>query len=265
MSTLVSENITDSPLLVEHTAGITRLTLNRPKQFNALSNSMLEALQQGIDSLPDSTRVVVIRARGRAFCAGHDLKEMRAHPEQAYYQALFNRCSHFMQSLIALPMPVIAEVQGIATAAGCQLVANCDLAIASTDARFAVSGINMGLFCSTPSVALSRNVSRKRAFEMLMTGDFISARTAAGWGLVNRAVAPEELESAVADFCKTIIDKSSVAVSTGKSLFYEQLDMPLDDAYTLAGAKMACNMMSNDVGEGIDAFMQKRKPEWTHS
>lgn len=265
MSTLVSENATDSPLIVEHLAGITRLTLNRPKQFNALSTTMLEALQKNIDSLPESTRVVVIRACGRAFCAGHDLKEMRANPSQEYYQALFNRCSHFMQSLIALPQPVIAEVQGIATAAGCQLVANCDLAIASEDSRFAVSGINVGLFCSTPSVPLSRNVSRKRAFEMLMTGDFISAQTAVDWGLLNRTVPTEELDSAVADLCKKIVDKSSVAVSTGKSLFYSQLDMPLDDAYALAGTKMACNMMSNDVGEGIDAFMQKRKPEWTHS
>lgn len=256
---------TDEPiLLVDTTDGVTRLTLNRPAQFNALSEAMLEALQSAIDAIDDNTRVVVLRATGKAFCAGHDLKEMRAHPTKDYYDALFQRCSRVMQSLLALPQPVIAEVQGIATAAGCQLVANCDLAIASSDARFAVSGINVGLFCSTPAVPLSRNVSRKRAFEMLMTGEFLSAEQAHDYGLINSQVPGEALEDAVAALCDRIKSKSAVAVSTGKTMFYQQIELPLAEAYALAGETMACNMMAEDVGEGIDAFIGKRDPVWSH-
>lgn len=251
-------------LLVEREAGTTRLTLNRPASFNALSERMLDALQSAIDSIDSSTRVVVIRANGRAFCAGHDLKEMRANPERGYYEALFARCSGVMQSLLALPQPVIAEVQGIATAAGCQLVATCDLAIAADTTRFAVSGIDVGLFCSTPSVALSRNLSRKRAFQLLVTGEFIDAATAVDWGLINEAVPPDELDATVRRLCECIEGKSAVALTTGKDLFYRQLELPIRDAYELAGETMACNMMAEDAGEGIDAFIAKRPPTWTH-
>ncbi|MFK7858761.1 MAG: enoyl-CoA hydratase [Granulosicoccus sp.] len=242
--------------------GILTLTLNRPEQFNALSHAMLDALQSAIDDLPDSVRVVVIAASGKAFCAGHDLKEMRAHIDEQWQQALFAKCSQFMQSLVKLRQPVIAKVQGIAAAAGCQLVANCDLAIAADHCRFGVSGINLGLFCSTPSVALSRNVARKRAFHMLMTGDFIDASCAVDWGLINQSVPLDKLDSSVAELSKRICAKSTVAVTTGKSMFYKQIEMPLSEAYELAGSAMACNMMADDVSEGIDAFFEKRPPQW---
>jgi len=254
----------EPPLLVESVAGTTWLTLNRPARFNVLSEEMLAALQSAIDDIDDATRVVVVRAKGRAFCAGHDLKEMRARPEKAYYADLFRRCSGVMQSLAALPQPVIAEVQGLATAAGCQLVATCDLAVAADSARFAVSGIDVGLFCSTPAVALSRVMSRKRAFEMLVTGEFIDAATALDWGLINRAVPPEVLDAAVTTLCDRIKAKSAVAVATGKGLFGPQLELGVADAYALAGETMACNMMADDAAEGIDAFIGKRPPRWTH-
>lgn len=244
--------------------GITWLTLNRPNSYNVLSEEMLCALQQAIDSIDENDRVVVIKAAGKAFCAGHDLKQMTEQSDQAYYNKLFKTCSHFMNSLLNIKQPVIAQVQGVATAAGCQLVANCDLAIASDQARFAVSGINVGLFCSTPSVPLSRNVARKRAFEMLMTGDFIDANKALEWGLLNQVVTAESLDDAVNALANKIIAKSAVAVSTGKKLFYNQLEMPLQDAYVLAGETMACNMMTEDVSIGIDAFKEKREAKWTH-
>jgi len=252
---------------VLHTSanGITTLTLNRPAKYNVLSEEMLRALQQHIDNIGEDERVLILKANGKAFCAGHDLKQMRQHPDQDYYDKLFKTCSHFMNSLLNIKQPVIAAVQGIATAAGCQLVANCDLAIASDQSKFAVSGIDAGLFCSTPSVPLSRNVSRKRAFEMLMTGEFIDAPTAEKWGLINHVVAHDELDSACLDLANRIVSKSAVAVTTGKKLFYKQLEMPLEDAYKLAGESMACNMMANDAGEGIDAFIEKRKPEWKHN
>lgn len=242
--------------------GVLTITLNRPDQFNALSHAMLDALQNAISDLPDSVRVVVIAASGRAFCAGHDLKEMRSHIDEQWQQALFAKCSRFMQSLINLPQPVIAKVQGIAAAAGCQLVANCDLAVASDHCQFGVSGINLGLFCSTPSVALSRNMSRKRAFQMLMTGDFIDAYRAVDWGLVNQCVPAEQLDQTVQALTTQICAKSKVAVTTGKKLFYKQIEMPLADAYALAGCAMAGNMMADDVSEGIDAFFEKRTPTW---
>ena len=242
--------------------GVLTLTLNRPDSFNSLSNAMLDALQQHLDEIDDSVRVIVVAANGKAFCAGHDLKEMRAHIDEAWQRALFSKCSKFMQTLIALPQPVIAKVQGVAAAAGCQLVANCDLAVAGNQCRFGVSGINLGLFCSTPSVALSRNISRKRAFQMLMTGDYISADTAVEWGLLNHSVPDKELDATVAELCSQICAKSQIAVSTGKSLFYQQIDKPLADAYELAGNAMACNMMADDVSEGIDAFFEKRDPVW---
>ncbi|MBB3184485.1 enoyl-CoA hydratase/carnithine racemase [Halomonas fontilapidosi] len=257
----------DNPLVRRHEAdGVTTLTLNRPTHFNALSEEMLEALGVELDRLADDAQVrcVVIAAEGRAFCAGHDLKQMRANPEETYYQQLFTRCGAVMQAIVELPVPVIARVQGLATAAGCQLVASCDLAVAARSSRFAVSGINAGLFCSTPAVALSRNVGRKRAMEMLFTGEFIDADQARDWGLVNRVADDEALDEVLGKLTASICAKSAVAVRTGKAMFHRQLAMPLDEAYAYAGEVMACNMMAEDAGEGIDAFIEKRPPQWRH-
>ncbi|WP_343582973.1 enoyl-CoA hydratase [Herbaspirillum sp.] len=256
---------TSQPILLrEDKAGIATLTLNRPQQFNALSEAMLDALQAQLDRLAadDSVRCVVLAASGRAFCAGHDLREMRATPQLGYYQELFQRCSRVMQAIQALPMPVIARVHGIATAAGCQLVGSCDLAVASHAARFAVSGINVGLFCATPSVALTRNIPIKRAFEMLVTGKFIDAQTAADWGLINHAVAEEELDAAVATLAAQIVAKSPVSIRYGKAMVYRQKQMALSDAYEYAADVMARNIMEDDAMEGIDAFLEKRTPKW---
>ncbi len=252
-------------LLLRHDAGgVASITLNRPKQYNALSEELLTELQATLDTIgrDDSVRVVVIAGSGSAFCAGHDLKQMRANPDQAYYRKLFAQCSRMMMTVTQLPQPVIARVHGIATAAGCQLVAQCDLAVASTEARFAVSGINVGLFCSTPSVSLGRNVSRKQAMEMLLTGEFIDAVTAQTRGLVNRVVPADKLDAEVRALADAIIKKSSVAVTTGKKMFYKQMEMGMGAAYEYAAEVMACNMMAEDAGEGIDAFMQKRPPHW---
>ena len=258
-----AEQTKEDILLVDHNEGIYRLTLNRPSQYNALSEEMLDALQTAIENTPFDARVVVIAANGKAFCAGHDLKQMRSNPDQLYYKKLFDQGGHIMKLLIDLPQPVIAQIQGMATAAGCQLVANCDLAIAANTTKFAVSGINIGLFCSVPSVPLSRNLSRKRAFEMLMTGDFISADKAVDWGLLNASVEPDELESTVTALCDKIKSKPAVATSLGKALFYKQLELPLAQAYQHASDTMACNMMEDDTSEGIDAFIAKRKPSWS--
>jgi enoyl-CoA hydratase/carnithine racemase len=255
----------NEPVLLRHDAGgIATVTLNRPKQYNALSEELLTELQSALDSIGEdpSVRVVVIAGNGTAFCAGHDLKQMRANPKKAYYEKLFAQCSKIMVTLTRLPQPVIARVHGIATAAGCQLVAQCDLAVASDNARFAVSGINVALFCSTPSVPLSRNVSRKQAMEMLLTGDFIDATTAKARGMLNRVVPLERLDAEVKALADAIIAKSSVAVTTGKKMFYKQIEMGMDAAYEYASEVMACNMMAEDVGEGIDAFTQKRAPNW---
>jgi enoyl-CoA hydratase/carnithine racemase len=253
-------------LLREDKDGIATLTLNRPKQYNALSEPLLDALIAELDRIAkdESVRVVVLAGKGSAFCAGHDLKEMRARPDQAYYKALFAKCGQMMQAITRLPQPVIARAHGIATAAGCQLVATCDLAVASTAASFATSGINVGLFCSTPAVALTRNVSRKESFEMLMTGEFVSAEAAAERGLVNHAVAPEALDGAVDALARKIIAKSPLAVRTGKAMFYKQIELGLAAAYDYAGEVMACNMMAEDVALGIDAFAAKAPtPKWT--
>ena len=255
----------NEPLLLRHDdRGIVTLTLNRPRQYNALSDALLGELQSQLDALAGdaAVRIVVIAGAGQGFCAGHDLKEMRARPDQTYYRDLFQRCSRMMLTITQMPQPVIARVHGIATAAGCQLVATCDLAVAAPEARFATSGINVGLFCSTPAVALSRNLSEKQAFEMLMTGDFIDADTALRYGLVNKVVPAGELDRAVADLAARIAAKSAVAVATGKRLFYRQRDLGLSAAYDVAAETMACNMMAEDAGEGIDAFMQKRPPVW---
>jgi len=244
--------------------GVVTLTLNRPASFNALSEEMLAALQAALDRLAGdaSVRVLVIAAAGKAFCAGHHLKEMIARPEHAYYQQLFAHCSRVMLALQQLPVPVIARVQGIATAAGCQLVAQCDLAIASTEARFAVSGVNYGLFCATPSVPLLRNMAPKQAMEMLVTGEFISAQEAQARGLVNHAVAPEELDAAVERLVASILAKPREALAMGKELFYRQREMGIAAAYQLAAQTMADNMMAPCALEGVTAFTEKRKPAW---
>lgn len=263
--TLTQSSVTEDPILLREDQGsIATLTLNRPKQYNALSEAMLTALQTELDRIgaDSSIRVVVIAAKGKAFCAGHDLKEMRATPDQAYYTALFKQCSRMMLTLTSLPQPVIAKVQGLATAAGCQLVAACDLAVAADTARFATSGINVGLFCATPAVAVSRNLSRKQALELLLTGEFMDAQAALRQGLINHAVPAEELDAAVQRLVEAIVAKSSVAVSLGKQMFYKQLEMGLEAAYQYASEVMACNMMAEDASEGIDAFMQKRPAVW---
>ena len=251
-------------VLRQDEAGVATLTLNRPKQYNALSQAMLNALQAALDAIAtDSTvRVVVIAGSGAAFCAGHDLKEMRANADRAFHQALFAQCGQIMLTINRLPQPVIARVQGIATAAGCQLVAACDLAVAADNARFAVSGINVGLFCGTPGVALSRNLGRKPALEMLLTGEFIDAPTALRLGLINRIVPLEQLDAAVWQLADAICNKSPLAIRIGKELYYRQLGLPLEEAYACASQTMACNMDSEDAREGIDAFIAKRKPIW---
>jgi len=244
--------------------GVVTLTLDRPQAFNALSEGMLSALQYELDAVAvdEHVRAVVIAAGGKAFSAGHDLKEMRAQPSQAYYEDLFARCARVMLTLQKLPVPVIARVQGIATAAGCQLVAACDLAVAAKEARFAVSGVNLGLFCSSPSVALSRNVGRKAAFEMLVTGEFISADEARERGLVNRVVDAEALDVEIEKVVAAIVAKPRVAIALGKHLFYRQIETGTADAYEDAGRTMACNMMEPTTLEGVQAFIEKRKPDW---
>jgi enoyl-CoA hydratase/carnithine racemase len=243
--------------------GVVRVMMNRPDAFNALSEALLDELQQTLtDIAKTAARVVVIAGAGRAFCAWHDLKEMRAAPSLAYYQQLFARCTKLMMTIQRMPQPVIARVHGIATAAGCQLVAMCDLAVAADTARFAVSGVNLGLFCATPSVPLSRNVSRKAALEMLLTGDFIDAAEARKQGLVNRLAPADALDDEVARLAASIRAKPVEAVSAGKGLFYRQLEMGIEAAYQLAGQTMACNMMDDSALEGVQAFIDKRAPEW---
>ena len=255
----------DEPMLLRRDQdGVAWLTLNRPGQFNSLSRAMLESLIAAVDEIAAdrSVRVVVLAGEGKAFCAGHDLKEMRGNHNLAFQQDLFRLCGKFMMKLTELPQPVIARVHGIATAAGCQLVSMCDLAVAADVARFAVSGINVGLFCATPSVGLSRNMGRKEAFEMLVTGDFIDAPEAQRRGLVNHVVPLEELDAEVGKLAAAIVAKSPMAIQMGKQMFYKQLEMGLDAAYQMAAETMACNMMTEDAAEGIDAFIAKRKPEW---
>ena len=244
------------------------LTLNRPHAFNALSEEMLAALQRELDAMAqdESVRVVVLAAEGKAFCAGHDLKEMRAAPSLDYYKhykRLFAQCSDMMLTIQRLPVPVIARVQGIATAAGCQLVAMCDLAVASSTAKFAVSGVNLGLFCSAPGVALSRNILRKAAFEMLVTGEFISAQEAKQRGLVNRVAEPEQLVAELEKLVATIVAKPRIAVAMGKEFFYKQVELDIAAAYEAGSQTMACNMMDEAALEGVQAFIEKRPPRWS--
>jgi len=244
--------------------GVVTLTLNRPQAFNALSEALLAALQRELDTLEadESARALVLAGAGKAFCAGHDLREMRSQPSLEYYQRLFAQCARMMLSLRRLPIPVIARVHGIATAAGCQLVAQCDLAVASREARFAVSGVNLGLFCSSPSVPLSRNVPLKQAFEMLVTGDFIDAAEARARGLVNRVVAPEALDAEVESLVTVILRKPRAAIALGKELFYRQSELGIAAAYEAANRTMACNMMDEAALEGVQAFIEKRPPRW---
>jgi enoyl-CoA hydratase/carnithine racemase len=244
--------------------GAVTLTLNRPYAFNALSEAMLAELQHEFDAIgeDESARVIVLAAEGKAFCAGHDLKEMRAKPSLEYYERLFSQCSEMMLAIQRLPVPVIARVQGVATAAGCQLVAMCDLAVAASTAKFAVSGVNLGLFCSAPGVALSRNVFRKAAFEMLVTGQFISAEEAKMRGLINRVVEPEHLDAEVEKLVTAILAKPRVAVAMGKEFFYRQIELGIASAYEAAAQTMARNMMDEAALEGVQAFIDKRPAIW---
>ena len=267
MTALPEETLSTESVLVRADAGgIARLTLNRPGNYNSLSEDMLDSLQTELDAIAkdESVRVVILAAAGPAFCAGHDLKEMRARPEREYYELLFKKCSRMMLSMVRLPQPIIARVHGVATASGCQLVANSDLAVAASNARFGTSGINVGLFCMTPRVAVTRNVQRKKAFEMLFTGELLSAEEALEAGLVNKVVPLEEIDGALEGLCRSILGKSQAAVEAGKRVFYQQLEMNLESAYMLASEEMARNMMFRDAGEGIDAFIGKRKPVWLH-
>jgi enoyl-CoA hydratase/carnithine racemase len=251
-------------LLRRDEAGIARLTLNRPGQRNALSVALMTALQSEIDAIAadKAIKVVVIAGAGPAFCAGHDLRELRASPSRQSYEAVFQQCSRLMLSLVKLPKPVIASVHGVATAAGCQLVASCDLAVASEQARFATPGVNIGLFCSTPMVALSRAVGRKPAMEMLLTGELISAARARELGLVNRVVPAPRLEAEVTALAREIVGKSALTLRIGKEAFYRQAELPLAEAYAYASEVMTRNMMARDAEEGIDAFLEKRPPRW---
>lgn len=258
---------TDDPLLLRERdeRGVIRLTLDRPQNFNALSEAMIDALDAEIEQIArdGSARVLVLGAIGRAFSAGHDLREMRATPSLEGYEGLFGRCARMMLRLQELPIPVIAKVQGIATAAGCQLVAMCDLAVAASDARFAVSGVNLGLFCSSPAVALSRNVGRKAAFEMLVTGEFIGAEEAKAKGLVNRVAPPDGLEAEVERLVASILGKPRAAIAHGKRLFYRQIEAGIAAAYDDAAGTMARNMMEESALEGVQAFIEKRPPRWS--
>ena len=258
-------NATETPLLHERDdRGVHRVALNTPRNFNVLSEAMLEALQQALGAVAadNQARVLVIAAEGKAFCAGHDLREMRAHPEIAYHQALFARCTRVMMSIRRLDVPVVARVQGLATAAGCQLVAQCDLAVAASEATFGVNGIDVGLFCATPGVALSRNMLPKQAMEMLLTGDFISAHEAKARGLVNRVAEAGQLDAEVERLVERLLSKPREALAMGKALFYRQLETGMESAYQLAGQSMACNMVHPVAQEGVQAFIDKREPSW---
>ncbi len=263
--TASAEPAPDSSLVLRNDAdGVTTLTLNRPKQRNALSVGLMGALEDEISSLTkdDTVRVVVIAANGPAFCAGHDLKEIRANPGRQNYETLFKQCSRLMLSITRMPQPVIARVHALATAAGCQLVATCDLAVAARSAWFATPGVNIGLFCSTPMVALSRNIGRKQALEMLLTGDKVEAEQAERWGLVNKVVDDDQLDNAISEMTGKITSKSPLTLAIGKEAFYRQLDLNVEDAYAYASETMTRNMLARDAEEGIDAFIEKREPKW---
>lgn len=252
-------------VLSRREGGVALITLNRPERFNPLSSAMIAALQLELDAIARdaSVRVVALTAEGRGFCAGHDLREMRAHAgDKTWQRQLFDDCSRMMMALTALPQPVIARVHGIATAAGCQLVSMCDLAVAADTATFAMPGINIGVFCSTPAVGVARNVGRKRAMEMLLTGEPIDAQTALAWGLVNRVVPAAELDAAVRKFIDMIVSRSSAVIRLGKEAFYRQIERTLESAYDVASETMACTLLLEDAAEGMEAFLQKRAARW---
>ncbi|MDR6265512.1 enoyl-CoA hydratase/carnithine racemase [Roseobacter sp. N2S] len=264
--------MTSDTLLRNDAGAIATLTMNTPNTLNALSEDMLDALQSQFDSLmQDKTiRVVILRGTGKAFCAGHNLKEMTAVRQdddggKQYFLDLFAKCTKMMTTIPKLPQPVICQPHGLATAAGCQLVASCDMAVTDEQTKFGVNGVNIGLFCSTPMVALSRNIPRKHAFEMLTTGTFISASKAQDLGLVNRVVPPDALDAATQELAELVASKLGAAVKIGKQAFYEQIQMPLDQAYDFTGAVMAENMMLTDTEEGIAAFLEKRPPNWSQT
>ena len=256
----------DAPyVLRQDHGGVATLTLNRGERFNPLSLEMVAAVARQLDAIAaDRTvRVVVVAGAGRGFCAGHDLKEMRARSgDEAWQQKLFADCSRMMVKLTEIPQPVVARVHGVATAAGCQLVSMCDLAVAAEEAKFAMPGVNIGIFCSTPAVGVARNIGRKRAMEMLLTGELFDARTALAWGLVNRVVPAASLDAEVARFTSIILGRSSKVVAIGKRAFYRQIEQPLASAYALASDSMACSMLEPEAAEGIDAFVEKRSAKW---
>ncbi len=251
-------------VLVDVRDGVATVTLNRGERFNALSLAMIAALESAIDALGHDAgvRAIVIAAQGRGFCAGHDLKEMRAHPDLAWQRELFGNCGRLMQKLTQLPQPVIARVHGLATAAGCQLVSMCDLAVAADSAQFALPGVNVGVFCSTPAVGVARNIARKRVMEMLLTGAMIDAQTALAWGLVNRVVPVARLDASIKEFTDVISARSPTVVALGKRAFYDQIDRGMAGAYEATAETMACNLLEPDAAEGIDAFLAKRAPRW---
>jgi enoyl-CoA hydratase/carnithine racemase len=245
--------------------GVATLTLNRPERFNPLSSAMIATIQVELDTIAKDTsvQVVILGAAGRGFCAGHDLKEMRAHTgDKAWQRKLFDDCSRMMMTLTQLPQPVIARVQGIATAAGCQLVSMCDLAVAAETASFAMPGVNIGVFCSTPAVGVARNIGRKRAMEMLITGEPIDSQTALTWGLVNRVVPMDKLDVEVQRFVDLVLSRSAATIRMGKHAFYHQMDRSIDAAYDIASETMACNLLLEDAAEGMDAFLEKRQARW---
>ncbi|MBI4693277.1 MAG: enoyl-CoA hydratase [Gammaproteobacteria bacterium] len=264
MSLATAADAASAAVIRHDAAGIATLTLNRPERYNTLAEETITALSQSLEAIAGdaSVRVVVIASTGKAFSTGHDMKQMRANRNEAYLKKLLADCSAMMQAIVRLPQPVIAQVQGIATAAGCQLVASCDLAIAAQSSRFATSGINYGLFCATPAVALSRTVARKHALEMLFTGNFVDAETAARIGLINRAVPDERLEAEVLELATAIARKSGYAVKLGKASYYAQADQPLDAAYRCASADLVRNLLAKDGVEGVDAFFEKREPKF---
>jgi enoyl-CoA hydratase/carnithine racemase len=255
----------DPLVLRKEEGGVVRLTFNRGNRFNVLSLEMVAALQAELDAVAadPAARVVVLAAEGRGFCAGHDLKEMRAHAgDETWQRRLFDDCSRMMVALTRLPQPVIARVHGIATAAGCQLVSMCDLAVAADTATFAMPGVNVGVFCSTPAVGVARNVGRKRAMEMLLTGEPIDAPTALAWGLVNRVVPLADLDGEIAKFTRIVLERSPAVIRLGKAAFYRQIERPLEAAYEATGEVMAKNLSLEDAAEGLDAFVGKRPPRW---
>jgi enoyl-CoA hydratase/carnithine racemase len=254
------------PYVVRDTRdGVATLTLNRGDRFNPLSQAMIAALQTELDriAVDTSVRSVVIAANGKGFCAGHDLKELRAHPDLAWQRKLFADCETLMLTLTRLPQPVIARVHGLATAAGCQLVSMCDLAVAADSVKFALPGVNVGVFCTTPAVGVARNIARKRVMELLLTGEPIDAATALAWGLVNRVVALSELDAAIANFTRLVAARSARVIGQGKQAFYRQVDLGLEAAYDAVGGTMACSLLDTQAHEGIDAFVEKRTPRWT--